>query len=802
MGHPQNKEHPVSNSRTNFTIKFKITFTEYFHLGTGIEKIGEYDSGLSLDEDGYPYIPDDTFKGLLRYSCFQLMDICKNNTNIIKSMFKNGNNLDHKKLKVIYNEQFKYATGDSLLLTALYLSSEDKKKYKPMDTYRIFAHTTIDSETGSAQDKSLYSIQYGIPGLTFKGEVMGRSTCKEAETFLEYGLKNIKRLGGQRNRGYGSFDIKIEDRQVGKSNTNISLDQNGSQKNDTKYYGIKLVLKNEEPISIPGGGQLGNLVQTLDYIPASVLMGALRYEFRNELGNRLSDENSNSVAQSFLNDFSSCVITNLYPLPPQVIDGLDITKYQAYPAFNNLRKKKNTDWVCDLNADTKDKEAQTNETLKRVKGYLLFEENTKNGYVISTPVSLKQLEKNENKNQENTTNNFFHLTSFHPQKIVRMRNAISYDEIKKDLFTVEYLKKDQLFSGKIIFKTQTDRDNFCNLFADYLPSSNNQKGSTRMFGLGRGRKPCIIENFEKFEIPNDSEENAGKTNKNEKSNCHLSLFCTSDLLLPLSIGIFFTSLDLDSLMDKNEDLKPLFKSILFQWMGLEGYKDSLIFKNDRSYIRFRKGQHFGSMSGIYGYSYIAIEKGSVITFDLTNLTKDDQKTELFRTINKLSLTTGIGDYTHKGFGQFLWNIEKTYQNLKTLDEKEKNGNNDKSENKVNRIELREKLCEAIENAKTSNKFSLPKLSPSQLGTIQAYVESARNYQKVKEKLIEVQSKKIKSTGGLKENLFDPFEAIINGKKNNNEEVDDSLQLELFKLYLRFIRREKDKKMKNKTAEKV
>ena len=47
-------------------MKYKVTFLDYWHLSSGLSAGSKLDSTVTRDENGLPYIPGKTIKGLIR----------------------------------------------------------------------------------------------------------------------------------------------------------------------------------------------------------------------------------------------------------------------------------------------------------------------------------------------------------------------------------------------------------------------------------------------------------------------------------------------------------------------------------------------------------------------------------------------------------------------------------------------------------------------------------------------------------------------------------------------------------------
>ena len=83
---------------------------------------------------------------------------------------------------------------------------ENKNKF-----YEEKMETAIDRSTGTAQGKSLRTIERVIPGVSFDLEIILKN--ENHLELIQKGLELLKDnyLGGMGTRGYGKVEIKLED---------------------------------------------------------------------------------------------------------------------------------------------------------------------------------------------------------------------------------------------------------------------------------------------------------------------------------------------------------------------------------------------------------------------------------------------------------------------------------------------------------------------------------------------------------------------------------------------------------------
>ena len=186
---------------SNQTIKYKITFHTDWHCGSGLSASADIDSLPIKNEDGLPYVPGRTIKGLLREAVDDLHYFSKDygDEKSVKEVFGYFDNNPEK--AIIGSAHFSNAE----------LPKEDASEIRRCNLakylYRTLSNTAIDASTGIADTHSLRKIEVTIP-CTLEGMITGvpdgfRKTIIDA-------MKYTKRLGQGRNRGLGRCTITVE----------------------------------------------------------------------------------------------------------------------------------------------------------------------------------------------------------------------------------------------------------------------------------------------------------------------------------------------------------------------------------------------------------------------------------------------------------------------------------------------------------------------------------------------------------------------------------------------------------------
>ncbi|MDR3057359.1 MAG: RAMP superfamily CRISPR-associated protein [Prevotella sp.] len=184
------------------TIKYTVEFLTDWHCGSGLSSGDDLDLLVIKDKDHLPFIPGKTIKGLIREAVEEIAGYSKEVTEEqILAAF------GHKDKKNLKSEEIK--KGDCFFKNAtlkddLRIAIESNKLQEHL--YRSVASTAIDND-GIAIEHSLRKMEVVVPCM-LEGEIL--DVPENFEEIIEKGLKFIKRLGQNRNRGLGRCVITIE----------------------------------------------------------------------------------------------------------------------------------------------------------------------------------------------------------------------------------------------------------------------------------------------------------------------------------------------------------------------------------------------------------------------------------------------------------------------------------------------------------------------------------------------------------------------------------------------------------------
>jgi CRISPR/Cas system CSM-associated protein Csm3 (group 7 of RAMP superfamily) len=181
------------------TIKYSITFLSEWHAGSGLSSGAQADAVVIKDKNNLPYLPGKTIKGLLKdvFEDFKEVQSDLLSADFINTYFGDFDIKENKSLQ-----------GSLFFSNATLPKKEQDEMSYEMSTflYKNIASTKIDGN-GVAVHASLRTMETCVP-LTLEGEIHGVET-KDKQTF-ESGLKYLRQVGSNRNRGLGRCTIEFK----------------------------------------------------------------------------------------------------------------------------------------------------------------------------------------------------------------------------------------------------------------------------------------------------------------------------------------------------------------------------------------------------------------------------------------------------------------------------------------------------------------------------------------------------------------------------------------------------------------
>lgn len=206
------------------SIQFRLKLYEPLHISDGFG-MGRYiDKTMARDEDGIPFIPGGTLKGVIRAEFEKLCDIlgiwrcpgsCREKTEpeylcmdmdylcdscrIFGSTFTEG--------KVGFTSA-RMDLDDCFRKMVSCMSKE--KKMHIFGGVRVM--NQVDRERGCAEDRHLYSLEQTCQNMVFRGELIVMERLSEVDIcLLIASMRMLTRIGGKRRRGLGKCRILFDD---------------------------------------------------------------------------------------------------------------------------------------------------------------------------------------------------------------------------------------------------------------------------------------------------------------------------------------------------------------------------------------------------------------------------------------------------------------------------------------------------------------------------------------------------------------------------------------------------------------
>jgi len=274
-----------------------------WHVGSGTGQTGNIDRLVLRDEDGLPFIPAKTLTGIWRDACEQ----------VAFGLDNGKKNNWYQWLVYLFGEQPALATGPiasspkpaalsvraANLPASLRQAIAHRPEVKQALTF-IKPGVSIDPETGSAKTDFLRFEEMVRCGTILEADFSLSSLTSElydcAIAFLRAGAAFVERLGAKRRRGLGRCRLSLSDIDLNWALT--WLEKHPTPGDIPEFQTVKLYAElpdrapAEEPwykLELPlhllspvlaYHRQVGNVIETLDYIPGTYLLSAIYHRLR------------------------------------------------------------------------------------------------------------------------------------------------------------------------------------------------------------------------------------------------------------------------------------------------------------------------------------------------------------------------------------------------------------------------------------------------------------------------------------------------------------------------------------------
>ena len=193
-------------------IAYNLTIHAPWHCGSGLSAGADLDAVVLRDENRLPIVPGKTIKGLIREAAYTIsaLNDDKNRMNVIDKAFgigadealeKMGNN--ETECNIPYQGELFFMNCELPRTTQVQICASGLQDYLYIDR----ASTAINAE-GIAENASLRKVEAVVP-CTLEGRIL--QVNDEIYPLLCQALKYVKRLGQNRNRGWGRCDFIIKE---------------------------------------------------------------------------------------------------------------------------------------------------------------------------------------------------------------------------------------------------------------------------------------------------------------------------------------------------------------------------------------------------------------------------------------------------------------------------------------------------------------------------------------------------------------------------------------------------------------
>lgn len=186
-------------------FKIKITTKSPLQLGYGGAGI-IINSDVVHDKYGIPYFPAKRFKGLLYESALEMAEIFDEKIFTKKDIDKLFGQSEEG-ISYICINNFYLKNYENIYADWQYLNNKYRGFFTTQSILGLYTdiryQTSIDKNTGTTVDGSLYNMRVIDAGIEFFGEIILIEASEINQKILVVALKNLRFAGAKRNRGCG-----------------------------------------------------------------------------------------------------------------------------------------------------------------------------------------------------------------------------------------------------------------------------------------------------------------------------------------------------------------------------------------------------------------------------------------------------------------------------------------------------------------------------------------------------------------------------------------------------------------------
>lgn len=245
-------------------ISYQLKFTSAFHFGTGL-RARLIDRAVARDGQGYLYVPGSTLKGALRERCEQLAQLfelrvlhlheedwseVRSDIDIISRIFGSRFYPGH-----LYFDDAQLVEEQRAWFESPASDRQVREQMRTeFRTWQVEQRTQVSLSrlTNTAKQGMLYTSEYGICSLLFRGQIAGVLTdiALEDDTSATYALllllaslRSLDRIGGNKSVGAGQVECTITRLLV--NDQDIAPDKLLNTLDSLEYYQIALEMEVE-----------------------------------------------------------------------------------------------------------------------------------------------------------------------------------------------------------------------------------------------------------------------------------------------------------------------------------------------------------------------------------------------------------------------------------------------------------------------------------------------------------------------------------------------------------------------------
>jgi CRISPR-associated protein Csx10 len=267
-----------------------------WHIGSGTGRPGSIDRLVKRDADGFPYIPAKTLTGMWRDGCETVAYGLDQGSSGIWTQWVNALFGDQPALQKEAVEQLPQAALLSIRSAQFPIELRSQLRAKPLLKEALSfvkPGVKINAQSGTAEPQCLRFEEMVRGGVQLSAEYhlesdhLSADQITLANAFLSAGAAMVQRLGAKRRRGSGQCHFQIETSltesiahlercvvttiPVPTQTIPKAFSLQFTSLQSEAWCCVDLVLTTESPV-ILHKQTLGNLIETLDYIPGTYLL--------------------------------------------------------------------------------------------------------------------------------------------------------------------------------------------------------------------------------------------------------------------------------------------------------------------------------------------------------------------------------------------------------------------------------------------------------------------------------------------------------------------------------------------------